>query len=287
MQLQNKTRSIGALILFILILAGSSFLYVKKTTARLLDKHLSEQLHLVAAMKADHVALLLQGARDRVIDFSSDGKIKDTLHALHEHRDEAVTTHTLIDHLRKNKLPIDTSFYEVYALDIAGTVVASTNMNNVGISLAHDTIYSIGKEKPYVKNIAYDSSAQVTYFNVSAPVIHEEAGFVGVIAIKMLPDRVNALMLQQQSDDVTESYIINNERYLVTPSAYLGGENKGVLTQIVETKNAFNCIQDIAKAKQNRTPIESVYTNYAGKKTPGLYAIIEELQWCIIVEKEL
>ena len=275
-------------MLLMLAIITWAFWYIQQQSKKIHDAYAANELHLIAAMKTAQISLLLQGKRDRVIDFSSDGKIKDSLRTLSEHREGTTTIATLTNHLIANKLPIDDSFYEVYAIDLSGTVIASTNQANVGTNLAHDTIFKIGRERPYVKNITFDPIARIPHITVSAPVFSEGETLAGVIAIKMLTDNLNDLILKDYSKNSVESYIINSERYLVTPSKYLNGDNKGVLAQKIDTEIASNCMRAVAHNEFTTHDAEKyVYINYAGKKTLGPYHIVEEFKWCVIVETEL
>lgn len=236
--------------------------------------------------RAEQVRLFLEGKQNRVIDFSSDGFIKNSLYDIKNGKNTKETMEKLSYHLTVNKMPVDGQFYKVLALGINGVVVASTDKDSIGLDLAGDPVFLEGRNRPYVKNLSYDNISNVKSFALSAPVARENE-FVGVIVIKMLPDvLINIVAKENNFGKTIETYIINKDGYLITPSRFFKGENKGILTQIVDSGNAKECSRDLAKRKREQKNGPVAFIDYRGEKVIGGHYIIPEMNWCLLTEMD-
>ncbi len=77
--------------------------------------------------------LFLDSKKWRVIDFSSDGFIRDSLEIISDRGTQSDAVSRLNAHLRQNKKSLDTQLTSIAVLDIDGMVVASTTEEWVGI----------------------------------------------------------------------------------------------------------------------------------------------------------
>lgn len=196
----------------------------------------------------------------------------------------------LSSHLTVNKLPVDKHFYKVLALGINGVIVSSTDDGSIGLDLAGDPIFLEGRSRPYVKNLSYDDVSNVKSLVLSAPVIRENE-FVGVIVIKMLPDALMDIMSKENSlSERLDTYIIDRNGYLVTPSIFLGKDNGGVLTQVVDTENSEKCLEDVEKLVgtgefhkfEEEMPVS--FVGYRGEDVIGAHQVIPKINWCLLAE---
>lgn len=273
------------------ILIGGVVIYIcyLKIDATFTD-YFVKTLQTIGEERSRQVKLFLEGKQNRVVDFSSDGFIKNSLYDIKRGNNVKETVEKLNHHLVTNKMPIDKYFYGVFALGVNGVVVASTDEALIGLDLAADPLYLEGRNRAYVKNLSYDVIANVKSFVLSAPVIRENE-FVGVIAIKMLPDTLMDTVFRENNfSERLVTYVIDKDGYLVTPSKFLEGENKGILTQIVDTENTKKCLKDVrdtvstGKGHELGKEDPVFFVDYRGIDVIGTHHIIPEMNWCLLAE---
>ncbi len=285
---------------FILALVGSSLTLaysVELFNSKLLS-HVRQHLDDVSKAYADLVYMFLQTKKERAIDFSSDGFIKESLLKLKNssvNYTEAIRR--LNFHLTNNKLPLDKDFYAVMVFDAEGNLVGTTNPTNSSripyseISSISKEVFSKGLEAPFVGEVIYDEDARRKSIIVSAP-IYDKDVFLGVIVIKIRSESLSKIT--EGKTFLGESgnlYIVNKDLFLITPSKFLKGENKGVLTQKVDTENTRECFEDgekyydpVSKRMKEHTDKILIFEDYRGEEVLGTHEYIGEMGWCLIVE---
>lgn len=289
MKINDKLIAVSIFIFSILVgVVAMYFFYIKIDD--LLAGYFIKNLQSIGQARAEQVKLFLEGKQNRAVDFSSDGFIKDSLYDIKHDQNKEETMKKLSRHLILNKLLVDKDFYKVFTLGINGMIVASTDNESIGLDLAGDPIFLEGRNRPYIKSLSYDNISNVRSLILSAPVIKENE-FVGVIAIKMLPDALTDMVWRDDDFGETfETYIINEKGYLITPSRFLGGDNRGILTQIVDTENSRRCLRNVADIKfigEEHKFIEEepvFFTDYRGEDVAGIHYIVPEMNWCLLAE---
>ncbi|MEK6622040.1 MAG: hypothetical protein AABZ13_06120, partial [Planctomycetota bacterium] len=93
---------------------------------RILTRHEQDEMASIVELKKRRVLCFLDARSGRVIDFSSDGFIKDSLEAITRggvHKDEAIIG--LSRHLSTNKKPLDHYIMAIAVVNKDGKVIAS------------------------------------------------------------------------------------------------------------------------------------------------------------------
>src|SRR3990172_11615742 len=128
------TLLIGAVIL-ITVANGILFYF----SANYIKDEVYDHLELAAQSKARHVETFLEMMQGRMMDFSSDGYIKNCLAEMNGVSDGSMdpmvitcTADTLSQHLRINKLPAIEGAGEIFVLDLGGKVSASSMNERIG-----------------------------------------------------------------------------------------------------------------------------------------------------------
>lgn len=284
-------KSVATKIFFFSLLVGfvGAYIFYARMNDSLTD-YIGREMQMIGDERAEQVRLFLEGKENRVVDFSSDGFIKNSLYDIKYGRNKKETAENLSRHLIVNKLPVDKHFYKVFALGINGVVVASTDDASIGQDMAGDTIFLEGKNMSHVDSLSYDNISNVKSLVLSAPVMRENE-FVGVIAIKILPDALMDIMSKENSlSDVLDTYIINRNGYLITPSLFLGKENKGILTQVVDTENSRKCLKDVEELIESgefhkfMEEMPMSFVGYRGEDVIGAHQVVPKINWCLLAE---
>ncbi len=269
------------------IMAASNSIY---SANKVLKEHIQEHLESVAELKAQQVKFFLEAKKGRIVDFSSDGFIKNSLIKLRDNLSEE-TMEKLNNHLIVNKMSIDEDIYEIMVFDVNGEVVGTTDPEEPSYNEFNDLIFLEGKKGIYIKEVFYDKEFEKEVLTFSNPILDGEE-FLGVIVIK-IPLEILAEITTEKTGfgETDEVYIVNNEKFLLTPSKFLKGENKGILTQIVDTENSRDCLEDLEEFLEvGVTEIEEheeeilIFKDYRGEDVFGSHNYIEEIRWCLLVE---
>ncbi len=102
-----------------------------------LKKEIFEKLTAVAEAKKNNIETFLDAKKGRVVDFSSDGFIRDSMEII----DESPVA-GLVAHLSKNKKPLDSDIEAILVLDRDGKVVASSTERFIGKDMADQDVFT-------------------------------------------------------------------------------------------------------------------------------------------------
>ncbi len=226
-------RSIKAkLLLFILcislipITAGSAvaYLYARQT----LKKETMDWMTAVAESRKAQVLEFLTAKRERAVDFSSDGFIRDKLETmLHGEIDK--TTGNLNSHLTQNKMPLDPSLIGIAVLDTDGSVVASTDEAWLGKDLSGQAIVaqSIGAAfgEVFTDRLRYSPELDTDGVFVSAPLTSREGGetigvIINVFNPAVISDATGDMVKQARTIDFSSDGFIRDSLETIARGAF-------------------------------------------------------------------
>ena len=114
---------------------------------RTIEQQTFSWLTAIAESKKTHTLSFLDSKKGRVIDFSSDGFIRDSLGIIANSGTQSDTISRLNNHLVQNKKTLDSQLTSIAILDINGKVVSSTTEKWVGMDMSNEDIFRscIGK----------------------------------------------------------------------------------------------------------------------------------------------
>lgn len=273
---------IAGLFASVVLVSYSSYGY-NKISEKGIHKHLED----IVKIRTNHIETFLEGEKKRVIDFSFDGFIKNNLMKLKDNPSEELMQE-LTDHLTNNKIVVDESIYEIEVLNNEGKVVGTTNPEEEFLTdFSKDLAFLEGKNALYIRNIFYDEEFKRDGITLSAPISNKDE-FLGVILIKITLDELKEIVVSAgKFAQYEELYILDKNSFMITPSKFLKGENKGVLTQKVDTKNAENCLDTTSVNDDRENTRINHFLNYRGEEVVGIYNHIPDTSWCLLVEIEV
>lgn len=180
------------------------------------------------------------------------------------------------------------NFEEILILNNEGFVIAATNLESIGRSEFRDVEFLEGKSGAQISEIHYSDVLKKLVIDVSVNVFTDETEeklgiVVAEIALEELAEITTSKFGLGETEEV---FIVNEEKYLLTPSRFLRGENKGILTQIVDTEGVRNCLKMVdmnTKEHKDHEPVSS-FLDYRAEKVIGSHFEILEADWCLIAE---
>ncbi|HBR14549.1 MAG TPA: hypothetical protein DD723_03265 [Candidatus Omnitrophica bacterium] len=285
------TLLIGAVIL-ITVANGILFYF----SANYIKDEVYDHLELAAQSKARHVETFLEMMQGRMMDFSSDGYIKNCLAEMNGVSDGSMdpmvitcTADTLSQHLRINKLPAIEGAGEIFVLDLGGKVSASSMNERIGRDESQSLYFLKGKESILLSDIFFSKEYQQNFFTVSAPV-RKENRLVGIVAGKISPQMLYAILREPVGLGQTgEMYLVNKEGFMISPSRFV--EHVILAKQI--DPNVIQGVSDhwgkmsFLKKGQRWHNNFLVYKNYRGATVLGTLAYVPAMAWYLVVETQM
>lgn len=165
-----------------------------------LKKQTLDWMTAVAESRKAHLIASLEAKKGRVIDFASDGFIRDTLASIvfgEPFLDDAVVK--LNTHLTHNKKPLDPYIVAISVADMDGKIVASTSETLIGKDVSDYEVFlhakSINKNESSIAQPAYSTHLQTNCIPIAALITGKRDGndAMGVIINAYSLDMVNEI----------------------------------------------------------------------------------------------
>lgn len=265
------------LIVELILIGNSNFV-----SNRIFNERIENDLTTIAKLNSNHAGILLREQIEKVELIAEDDFSENALESINL---ESSQKHlkALSDKLIEIK-KIYKDFEEIYVLDLDGQIIASTNLETVGKNELRDIEFLDEKLETPISENYYSKILEKNVIDISVEVIDdEEKKRVGVIVVVLALKEIAEIVSAEGLGETGEVYVINKEGYFITPSKFLRGENKGVLTQQIDTKSYKECF--IHKSQGiTEHPIYDNYLDYRGERVIGTHAPIPESEWCLVVK---
>ncbi len=285
--------SLKAVLGVFLILFPIAFTFVRAyyKNDELLRSHALNDLSVTAAAYEGLIYKYLDGVKQRAVDFSSDGFIRESLKRIIE--GDTAASAALAEHLRRNKIVLDDTIEGIVVLSAEGEVAASTYDHPLRDGdLSGQEFFVRGLIGPYVSETeAYHPKGPV--LAVSAPVVDRSSGrtlgvlvnFISIGEINKLirnsltgfNDAVHNVKPADTKKRITqEVYLVNRDRLMITDSMFL---NDVVLKQVDDSPLVTGCIE-------SKKEMAAFYRDYRGVPVAGASVCIEPVGWTLVVKAD-
>jgi len=248
---------------------------------RILMRHELDEMASIVESKKRHVLCFLEARKGRVIDFSSDGFMKDSLETITRggvHKDEAITA--LSRHLSTNKKPLDHYIVAIAVVDKDGKVIASTKETIIGVDVSDREPFLEATKKShtqaYLSQPCYDPYLDANCMFIAAPIISKNSNEpIGVII-----NAYNPAILSEVTIDCTnrcetrETYLVNRDKIMLTKSRFIDG---APFKQVVDT-------EPVRKIAEEGKEMAGIYRDYRGVSVVGASAYLPEYGWTLLAE---
>lgn len=268
-----------SLVLSIILINYSSYHYTKDLT-----EQSYENLKGIVISRTNHVETFLEEQKDKISIASGSALFEDTL-KLNQNKLSLVEQEKF-DRDLEEIIKHNREFFEIFILNKNGVITASSNREEIGDDKSKELYFIYGKEESYITSIHYSFSNKKNIFIVSAPITkHETNELLGVIVARVESEVLDEIVLDTTGlGELGEIYIINKEGFLITPSRFLKGKNKGILTQKVDTESSKNCFKMKEKGVHDIHEPINIFLNYRGEEVLGAHEHIPEVDWCLLAE---
>ena len=251
------------------------------------------QLRSMSHSLNDQLNLLLSKRRFRVVDFSSDGFIRDCIDQMSYSPPEySQIGKKLNTHLITNKKSLDPDILEIEILNHEGKVIASTFQEQISKDKSHKDYFrfpflSVEQRGSYFGNnlerIETTDELRLVFSTILKDKVFQRP--IGVIVTKVKGDILNNILDQNPYYSVKEStnssfdeiYIVNKDMMIIANS--IGSENIN-FNQIIDTRT-------VREVLATKVEFSGAYKNYRGVQVLGTALFVPETNWLIVAEKNV
>jgi len=254
-----RTIIIMAFILVTIVISAGGTLYFYLASLDILRDQVQEQLEITAISRAAQVRDFLEGQVDEVEIISA-------------HRGEFTSGEL------QEIVDFQEEFYEIFVLDSSGRVITSSDRSQIGKDKSSDDYFTEGKKGVFIKDAYSSETTGRNSIAVSTPFNN------GVLVARIgLTDLDKILTEQGVWGETGETYLINKEYYMITPSRF---KEDTFLNEKVETLSARNCFSLLENPSEHigHQAIETSYPDYRGVPVLGTHVYIPEMDWCLLAE---
>lgn len=268
-----------SLVTIVALVAGSNYL-IFVAERQSISQGFSSDLILINNSERQLLESKIGEIKKRVVDFSSDGYIRDTIKELSKNKDPKLST-ALNNHLIKNELSLDQGILGINILDNDGVIIASTNPDEMGKNESGDEYF------PGIEELSYGSVYMSDF--IEAP--HFAKGVTSLVVAAPLTDktsgiRVGTLMNFVNAKDIVASFEKHAELFMGATNSYSS------IHAYVTTKNGIivdpaSTDKALALSKKMNPAIKcgmiTSYSNGAGVAVRGLGTCLDN-RWTLVTE---
>ncbi len=275
------------LIIFLVALLPALVVgYVNFTHTRdLLEQQALSNLERQALLKESEVLIYLKELYTRTIDFSSDGFIRDQV----EQPGNDGFSVALSEHLKLNKLPLDSRIVFISAYRFNGQLVASTSDMQPRVTPYLDKLHSVNKWPYLATHKVGSGQGALDFFQpISSRLVGGERA--GYLQIRYNIDLLNELVISHPAGNKHDHYAYdlshmrdNSATYLVSQQGYLINNIDGIENTLSHRK--IDTLPVTSCSQQGKS-IEGRWQDHFGVMVLGSSHCIDigEEKWTLVTE---
>ena len=274
MKIQKKLLII---ILSLLIAVGAIIVLVSRNmSANLIRHQITHNLISTTQSKAKSIEIFLDLEKEMISQLSDCTDIEALL--LSEKGENYFQNYDRVMNELNSIAQSGEYVYTALVLDRKGTVIASSDQEDIGEDKSNDPYFLGGKEDIFIKDV-YLSLSGLKTMAFSAPILDKKDNkLLGVVV-----QRANAEKLFNITTDSTglgqsgETYLVNQDGYMITPSRFI---DDVVLKQKIELRHLEHFEPSNALPKEETDVIK----DYRGIEVLSVDFHLPEMNWCLMAQ---
>jgi len=166
--------------------------------------------------------------------------------------------------------------YDIFVLDAKGTIVASSDKEDIGEDKSNDPYFLRGKEGIFIKDAYISSNKQKETLAFSAPI-----RFLGVVVFRISPEQLFKITTNRTGlGETGEVYLANKDGYMITPSRFI---DEAFLKQKVDLKHTEG-INHVESSFDLLRKMADIVRDYREIEVLTVYTHIPEMHWSLIAK---
>jgi len=279
-------------VFFPLIVASGAALLFSSTNS--LDAQLREKLFIINNDRAHDIRSLIVSQENQVASLAASQVMRNLLSQTPGTSDYDLEKRNTEERILRTK-QLDASMNHISLLSAEGVVVASTDTSAEGKNWSGENFFQKGKEEVFFRDAyrASDGSKAILY-GIVAPIRDDATKELrGVLFVSFDFSKTEIAKITSNREGLGssgEAFLINEEKYFLTPSLSLGSDV--VLRDTVDTENARSCFtpEEKVHASSEGSSYDSSaakdsvreYIDYRSVAILGTHTYLPETGWCFI-----
>jgi PAS domain S-box-containing protein len=281
------------LVVFVSVILLTGY-FIGTQTTNLIRKQAREQIENINNVRAEHIKTYLNSEKEVVEILAASTVFRDFLKT-NINADNYLTEKERTSQRLIRSIKSVVQMYELFILDKNGKIIVSTDKTKEGIDKSEDAYFTEAKNNASIKDIYFSDTVNKITYTVSAPIKDDATSeLLGVIVARMDPaNLLNITGSKIALGKTGESFLVNSNKYLITPSRFLG--DKVILNKKIETQNINDCFSSeevggatnaISEGDVQYVGHESLgnYIDYRGVEIIGTHAYIPQAKWCLVTK---
>jgi PAS domain S-box-containing protein len=284
----NFTFIVTALISFLILGYLINYYSLKET-----KRTISSYLYSSGRARAEHVITFIKDQKTTSNILAAASVYRDFL------KDTSTSTtyknvKQKIDDRLLRTIETDPSIFEAFLLDKNGKIVASSDKTQEGKDKSQDLYFINAKEDVYLKDVYASDTVNKLVYTISSPIKDNDGTLLGISVLRYLADNLYSIVINENGlGDTEENFLINGDRFLITPTRFLDKTN--VLKKQINTENANNCFDKtevdyitkngysgLKKITSHADAVEN--KDYRDVDVIGTHTYIPGENWCLITK---
>jgi len=258
-----------------------SILVSRNIATKIIKQQTTDNLINITQSRAEHIKTYLNLEKETVKQLSTSVVIEELLLLEKEEENYFQKLNKVLTRL-KYTTQIDEYTYAIFALDAKGTIIASSDEEDIGKEKSYDPYYLGGKEGVFIKDIYISSHKQRITIAFSAPILAKEGNrFLGVVVLKLSPEALFQIATDHTGLGQTgEVYLVNKDGYMISPSRFI---DDVILKQKVDLKH----IKTPSPTESPDTLLKeeiAIIKDYRDIEVLTVHTHIPEMGWCLLSE---
>jgi len=276
MKIQKKVLII---ILSLVILVGiSSTLISRNIAIKIIKQQTTDNLINTTQSRAEHIKTLLDLEKEAVKQLSESIVIRELLLSTGDEEDYSLKFDKVILRLQ-NTAQVGEYTYDIFVLDTKGTIIASSDEEDIGKDKSNDPYFLGGKEGIFIKDAYISSHKQEKTLAFSAPILEEDNKLLGVMVFRVSPEPLFKITTDHTGLGRTgEVYLVNKDGYMISPSRFI---DEVFLKQKIELRD----IEEASPTEPSDIPFKEeifIIEDYRGVEVLRMHTHISEMGWYLI-----
>lgn len=220
MKIQKKFLLI---MLSLLIMVSITFILISRSiSTNIIKQQITNNLVNTTQSRVKHIETLLDLEKEAVKQLSESVVIEELLSSKKEEEDYLLKFDKAMRRL-KDTAQMGEYTYDVFVLDPKGTIIASSDEEDIGKDKSNDPYFLGGKEQVFIKDAYISSHNQRKTLAFSAPILHkEENRFLGVVVLRKSLEVLSQITTDRTGlGETGEVYLVNKDGYMITPSRFI------------------------------------------------------------------
>jgi len=265
----------------LLIVVGISCILISRNiSTNIIKQQITNNLINANQSRAEHIKTFLDLEKETVKQLSESIVVRELLLSTEEEEDYTIKFNKVMLKLQ-NTAQAGEYTYDIFVLDTKGTIIASSDEEDMGKDKSNDPCFLEGKEGIFIKDVYISSHKQEKTLAFSTPILEEDNKLLGAMVFRVSPEPLFKITTDHTGLGQTgEAYLVNKDGYMITPSRFI---DDVILKQKIDLKH----IKTPSPTESPDTLLKeemAIIRDYRGIEVLSVHAHIPEMSWYLFAE---